>query len=147
MAEAVMGKINLGRVFLGGVVAGLVLCIGEYLCNVVLLRQAWVDAMSALNRSLSGTDYMALYIILTLALGIFSVWVYAAIRPRFGPGVTTAICAGLVVWFLAAFCASVSSLPLNIFPRKLLFYVVLWELFEFPIATVVGAWIYKEQSQ
>ena len=30
-----------------------------------------------------------------------TVWLYAAIRPRFGPGPKTAICAGLIVWGLS----------------------------------------------
>ena len=141
-----MGKINLGRVVLGGLLAGLIINIGEYLCNIIFLGKLWTDAMAALNRSGFGAESAALYIILFFALGIFSVWIYAAIRPRFGAGPMTAICAGLVVWFLATFCSSVGSLPLNLFPGKLLFYSALWELFEFPIATLIGAWIYKEQA-
>jgi len=141
-----MGKINLGRVVLGGLLAGLIICIGEYLLNDVVLEKLWMDAMAALNRPAIGTESAALFIILFFALGIFSVWVYAAVRPRFGAGAMTAICAGLIVWFLASFFASASMLPMNLFPRRLLFYAALWELFEFPIATLAGAWIYKEQA-
>jgi len=141
-----MGKINLGRVVLGGLLAGLIIIIGEYLLNEVLLGKGWDDAMATLNRSAPGTESMALYIILFFALGIFSVWIYAAIRPRFGAGPRTAVCAGLIVWFLASFLVSVSMLPFHLFPRRLLLYATLWELFEFPIATLIGAWIYKEQT-
>jgi hypothetical protein len=145
--EAHMGKINLGRVVLGGLLAGLIISIGEYLWFGVLLAKSWTDAMAALNRPAIGTEGNSLFIILFFALGIFSVWVYAAIRPRFGAGPMTALCAGLVVWFLAAFFPAAGMLPMNLFPRSLLFYGMLWELFEFPIATLAGAWIYKEQAQ
>jgi hypothetical protein len=111
---------------------------------MVFLGKAWADALAALNRTLTGAENAGLFIILNFALGIFPVWIYAAIRPRFGPGPMTAICAGLVVWFLAAFMASASMLPLHLFPRRLLFYGALWEFFEFPIATIAGAWIYRE---
>jgi hypothetical protein len=32
--------------------------------------------------------------------GITLVWLYAAIRPRYGPGPKTAVCAGLAIWFI-----------------------------------------------
>ena len=34
-------------------------------------------------------------------LGIASVWLYAAIRPRYGAGAGTAIMAGVAVWVMA----------------------------------------------
>src|SRR5207249_3963498 len=33
-------------------------------------------------------------------VGIFAVWLYAAIRPRYGAGPKTALCAGAAVWGL-----------------------------------------------
>jgi hypothetical protein len=143
--EAGMGKINLGRVVLGGLLAGLIIVIGEYLLNMVFLgRQYLDDALASLNRPPVGTESLAFYVILTFALGIFSVWVYAAIRPRYGAGPMTAICAGIVVWFLAVLYANAMTVPMHLFPRRLLFYATLWEFFEYPIATLAGAWIYKE---
>lgn len=139
-----MGKISLGRVVLGGLLAGLIINVGEYLLNMVFLNKAWVDALAVINRPFPGTEYVGFFLVLNFALGIFSVWIYAAIRPRFGAGPMTAICAGLVVWSLAALYASASMLPLHLFPRRLLLYGTLWEFVEYPIATLAGAWLYKE---
>lgn len=58
----------------------------------------------------------------------------------------TAICAGLVVWFLASLYGSASLLPVHLFPRRLLLYGTVWQFFGFPIASVAGAWIYKEEA-
>ncbi len=142
-----MGKINLGRVVLGGLLAGLILNIGEYLLGGVLLGKQWSDALAVLNRSISMSAINLFSVILLFALGVFTVWIYAAIRPRFGAGPMTAICAGLVVWFLAAFYASASVYPLHLFPSRLLLYSTVWEFFEFPISAVAGAWIYREEAQ
>ena len=143
-----MGKINMGRAVLGGLLAGLILNIGEYLLNGVLLVKQNSDALAALNRSMpSGAGDMAFLVILTFALGVFTVWIYAAIRPRFGPGPLTAICAGLIVWFLAVLYTSAVMFPMRIFPSRLLLYGTVWEFFEFPIAALAGAWIYREESQ
>jgi hypothetical protein len=143
-----MGKINMGRAVLGGLLAGVILNVGEYLLNEILLGKQWSNAMAALNRSMpSGAGNMAFFIILGFALGVFTVWIYAAIRPRFGAGPMTAICAGLIVWFLAALYTSASMFPIHLFPSRLLLYGTVWEFFEFPIAALVGAWIYREESQ
>ena len=89
-----MGKINMGRVVLGGLLAGLILNIGEYLINEVILGKQYSDALAALNRSFPMSAGSAVfYILLFFALGVFTVWIYAAIRPRYGAGPMTAICA------------------------------------------------------
>ncbi len=44
-----MAKINMGRVILGGLLAGLVLNIGEFLLNEPILGKQWAAAMEALN--------------------------------------------------------------------------------------------------
>jgi hypothetical protein len=143
-----MGKINMGRVVLGGLLAGLILNIGEFLLNYVFLAKQNSDALAALNRPApTGAGIAAFYTILGFALGVFTVWIYAAIRPRFGPGPMTAICAGLVVWFLAVLYTSAYMFPMHLFPSSLLLYGTVWEFFEFPIAALAGAWIYREESQ
>ena len=140
-----MGKINMGRVILGGLLAGLVINIGEFLLNEVILGTLWAGALKALNLPPMGNEAMAFFIVLLFALGIITVWVYAAIRPRFGAGPWTAVCAGLLVWALAALYPSAGVLPMHLFPRRLLFYGTVWQFFELPIAAVVGAWVYREE--
>jgi hypothetical protein len=41
-------------------------------------------------------------IVMNLILGIALVWTYAAIRPRFGPGLKTATYAAVLFWLLAS---------------------------------------------
>ena len=141
-----MAKINMTRVILGGVLAGLVVNIGEYFLNTSILGKLMEASLQALNRPQVGNEGMAFYVVLGFAVGIFAIWVYAAIRPRFGAGTMTAICAGLMVWFLVSLYASAGLLPLHLFPRRLLLYGVIWTFFEFPLAVIAGAWIYKEDT-
>ena len=46
-----MGNINMGRVVIGGLVAGLLINVSEFLLNGVVLAQDMNDALKALNRS------------------------------------------------------------------------------------------------
>jgi hypothetical protein len=140
-----MGRINWGRVLLGGIVAGLVLNVSEYILNDVVLREDMQAAMAALGRS--GPDAggnVAVWVLYGFVVGIAAVWLYAAIRPRFGPGAGTAVLAGFAVWVLDYLLGTVAMLNLGLFPRGLLMIGLIWGLVEILIATVAGAWVYRE---
>lgn len=140
-----MGKINTGRVMAGGLLAGLVINLGEFVLNGLLLEQDWNAAMQALDRPPIGGQAIALFLALGFALGIVILWIYAAIRPRLGPGPKTAACAGLTVWALAYLYPSIGQIPLGLFPARLLLIGSVWGLVEVPLAAIVGAWLYKEE--
>jgi hypothetical protein len=84
------------------------------------------------------------FIVLGFALGIVTVWLYAAIRPRLGPGVGTAVCAALTIWFLAYVYSNAAMAIMQLFPRRLILITTVWGLFEIVIAAVAGAWLYSE---
>jgi hypothetical protein len=139
-----MGKINYGRVLLGGLLAGVVLNLGEMLLNMQIVSDDWDAALQAIGKGPISSDAVAIFIVLMFALGILAVWVYAAIRPRFGPGPKTAVCAGLVVWALTYAWPALSGIPMDVFPAWLFIISMIWGLFEVPLATLAGAWFYKE---
>lgn len=141
-----MDRINLRRVITGGLVAGLVLNVGHHVLNRVILRDEWYQAMRALTLEPISGSAIAMIIVMLFVLGIVTVWLYAAMRPRFGPGPRTAVLAGLAVWFFVslwpAICFSLSAM----FPTSLLMTSVVWRLVEIPLASLAGAWLYKEES-
>ncbi len=79
-------------------------------------------------------------------MGIAAVWLYAAIRPRYGAGPKTAIRVGLVTWAVAVFLANLGNYPLGLFPTRLLVITSVVALVEIVVATLVGAWLYKEEE-
>lgn len=142
-----MGRINLGRVILGGLVAGIVINVFEGLLNGVLLSSQWGEVMKSLNRS--ATPSVKTIIALNVwgfAVGLLTVWLYAAIRPRFGAGPKTAICAGLIMW--AACDALATSIPvfMHIYRVELAVTAVAIEVVEMLAAGLAGAYFYKEDS-
>ena len=140
-----MGKINLRRVLLGGLLAGVVLNVLEFVLNGLILGDRWARAMESLNRAApEGAGAMIGYIIWGFLLGIALVWLYAAVRPRFGPGPKTAVITGLAVWVVVWLLGFGSTVIVGIFPTILVVITLVWELFEVPIATAVGAWLYQE---
>lgn len=139
-----MSTINLGRVISGGLLAGLVINIGETILNVPLLGAEMETSLKALNLPPVGGTAIAYFVILAFALGIATVWLYAAIRPRFGPGAKTAACAGAFVWFFSYLYPAVGHGVMGLFPAKILTIGLIWGLVEIVIAAIAGAWLYQE---
>jgi pimeloyl-ACP methyl ester carboxylesterase len=139
-----MGKINLGRVLMGGLLAGLIINIGEFIFNGLLFVEEMNAAMAALNKPPVDASMIVWFVVFGFGLGCMMVWVYAAIRPRFGAGVQTAICAALTVWGLAYLYPTLGFVILNLFPRRMMVIGTIWGLFELAIAGVAGAWLYSE---
>ena len=81
--------------------------------------------------------------ILPLVRGILTMWLYAAIRPRYGPGPMTAALAGFALWFFGtsvdAFWAALGAVPPGVLVGP-----VAANLPISLVAAVVGAWPYKE---
>lgn len=142
-----MRPINFGRVILGGLLAGLIINISEFLLNAVALKKDYEDTMKALNRSaeVSGQQ-MAVWIIFGFVVGIAAIWLYAAIRPRYGPGPGTAARAGIAIWLLVSLLGSVAMWNMGLFAGRLIFLPIVWGLVEYVVAVVVGAWLYKEEG-
>jgi hypothetical protein len=139
-----MGKINVGRVLLGGLAAGLVLNIGEYVLNDVILAEEWAAYMADAGIAAFGVGQVAAFVVITFLYGITLIWIYAAIRPRFGPGPKTAVIAGLALWVIGWLLIGASLVAAGLYPVGLTVTTIVWGVFEAPIAAVTGAWLYRE---
>ena len=139
-----MGKINFGRVLLGGIVAGIVLNIGEWLLNGIVLHDQMQVFFKRCGFPEPGTRFLVIAIAITFVLGIVIVLGYAAIRPRFGPGPKTAIIAGLFAWFGVVVYGNVIGFGLGFFPINVVLIVLGWEIVEYLLAALIGAALYKE---
>ncbi|MGI8782911.1 MAG: hypothetical protein ACR2L2_04565 [Acidobacteriota bacterium] len=139
-----MGTINTGRVILGGLLAGLVLNVGEFLFREIVVKQQQDASLQAMNLPSPGPYTIAIFVTLGFAVGIAMVWLYAAIRPRYGAGVKTAICAAMFVWVFAWAFPGLSQFVLGMFTRKLIVMTLAWGLVELTVASVAGAWLYRE---
>jgi hypothetical protein len=138
-----MSNINTGRVVLGGLLAGLVLNIGEYVLNGVVLASQMKDFM-ATHKFLEPANFIAIAVGLTFVLGIAIVLTYALIRPRLGPGVKTAVTAGLISWFAVYVYTGIINGVLFGLTMKLIGMSIVWGLVEYALAAIVGAWVYTE---
>ena len=139
--------INWQRVILGGLLAGLIINAVEFALNGVILQKDWAAAMKAMGRpeNLTGGQ-IAAFNVTGFLIGIFAIWLYSAIRPRYGPGPKTAVCAGAAVWTIGYLLPSVAPMVLHILPRRLMATGILVGLGEIIVGALAGAWLYKEEA-
>jgi hypothetical protein len=137
-------KINVGRVLLGGLVAGIILNAGEVVLNDVVLSAQLKEFMTVHKFGEPASSFVFVAIGLTVVLGIVIVLGYAAIRPRFGAGPKTAIIAALFAWFGVYFYSGVINGMLFSVPGNMMLIMLAWGLVEYIIAALAGAALYKE---
>jgi hypothetical protein len=139
-----LNKINLGRVLLGGFVAGIILNLGEFVLNGIILGPHIEADMKRMNITPPGSGFAALAVTLTFVFGILAVLLYAMIRARLGPGPKTALLTALILWFcLYAYSGTINMLLINV-PPKLILMILAWGLVEYPIGILAGAALYRE---
>jgi len=138
-------KINWMRVILGGLVAGVVINIVEFITNGVVLGADWADAMRLAGRP--ATPSAGTMIVLTIwgfLMGTAAIWLYAAARPRFGPGPRTAALTGFAFWVLSSALCAIDEGATGIYPVRLVAIVALVCLGQALVASEAGAWLYRE---
>lgn len=139
-----MTRINGPRIFLGGLLAGVVINTFEFVTNFFVLNEAWVAAkeLPAVGPPMAPLDVAALNL-WGFLVGLLAIWLYAAIRDTYGRGPKTAVKAGTVVWVLAVLFVVLRpsvgpGLPIT---EDVIAAGVGWV--EITLGTLLGAWQYR----
>ncbi|MGH9202286.1 MAG: hypothetical protein ACRD2A_13745 [Vicinamibacterales bacterium] len=141
-----MSGINTGKVITGGLLAGLVLNILDFLNNYLIVGEDFRANATRLGLDPAAAESaagIATWVVIDFLFGILVVFTYAAIRPRFGAGVKTAIYAGLIPWLgitLIIFGLTQGGL----FPMALWMKMAVISAVITSVGAVAGAWAYKE---
>jgi len=140
-----MGKINIGRVIIAGLVAGIVADILGFVVDGMLLAPRWADGMKALGHTEFASNEWIWFNLIGLAGGIAVIWIYAAIRPRFGAGIKTAVFAGIVFWFVGSLLPNLGLMwASGLFSHHLTAMTTAGNLVETLAGAIAGAALYKE---
>ncbi len=141
--------INTSKVVIGGLVAGVVMNAFGFVVNGMLLGKRMEAEMLAVAPSLQGkgmgSGAMTGRVLTQFAVGLLLVWLYAAMRPRFGPGMKTATYAALVVW-LCGFLFYLDWLYVDMMTPVTYAIVSCVMLVSLLIAAGIGAMLYKEEG-
>lgn len=142
-----MAKINTGRVIQGGLLAGLVINVVSFLNNFFIVsKKLMLDQQSGHFLREPRFPFLPVWTIAMFLAGIGLVWIYAAARPRLGPGPGTAIKVGVVVGLLMGVPDNLANAAWGTSGRFLPFMWMLEHVVSCALGTLVGAWWYKESD-
>ena len=143
--------INTSKVIVGGLAAGVVMNILDFIMNGVIFGDRMKadlnafhpgagDAMAAMD-----TNSMIGYIILDFVVGLVLAYSYAAMRPRFGAGAKTAIMSAIVLWIFGTI-VSTNFLVMGIMSKGLWLSFAFAYLICLIIASLVAGALYSENT-
>jgi hypothetical protein len=141
--------INRQKVLIGGLIAGVVMNVVDFAVNMFFLGDRMKAASNAFKPGLGDqmmqSSTMVSYIVMDFVLGIALVWTYAAIRPRFGPGVRTATYAAVLFWILAGIFL-LGYLHMGMMSSGLWLTFAFFGLVNFLLSAWAGARFYTEDA-
>jgi hypothetical protein len=140
--------INTGKVVAGGLVAGVVANAIDFVTNTYVLAadmQAWAASHNIDPASLTSGAVAGTWVAVDFVYGLLLVFTYAAMRPRFGPGVRTAVIAGCAV-FLAPTIVLLGFTQMGWFTMAMFVKGTIGAIVATLAASVAGAAIYKEEG-
>lgn len=136
-----MGKINWSRVLLCGLLAGIVWIILGGIVTGVLGRD-----FAALPNNRLGTPapgFILFNIVIDLLEGISILWLYAVLRPLYGPGSKAAVIAAGAWWFIVTL-GDATWCSFGLFPAAAVIPLMIGTLPALILAAIAGARFYRE---
>lgn len=143
-----MGKINLARVFLGGMAAGIFAVALQSVAFVLGVYHRLGEAAGLPLGEAPLSSQLTIAALEVFVGGPLAIWLYAAIRPRFGAGPRTAILTGTYIWLILVPYGGTILAVSGLLARLPMQVLVAINVASFPLvlaAVMVGAWIYQEE--
>ncbi|MBA3656356.1 MAG: hypothetical protein H0W69_03280 [Gemmatimonadaceae bacterium] len=141
--------INTGKVAIAGIGAGVVLALIDWVVMKFITGPIMTADMN--NFKVGAGDAMNApgawmgMVFMDVLMGILIVWLYAAIRPRFGPGMKTAVSAALFMWIVGSFFTSTFGFMGMMTWNHWFIQAVIW-LVTLIIVASVGGRLYSEDG-
>ena len=108
----------------------------------IIQMQTAMDGLGLSMEMTAGTWVMS--VLMSLLTGLVVVFLYAAARPRFGPGPKTAILVGVALFLGGMFLSLMGYGMMGLFPTRLLLIWGCIGAVEMVLVSLAGAWVYRE---
>ena len=135
-------NINKKRLILCGLLAGLILNLGDIYLNGPILADQWSETMQSLNLPPINMVAMVVFFFMNFLLGIGIVWLYLIFSIRYGRGYRSVFYVIFTVWVLIWFWGYMANMILKIYPPDIVLPSLVWGFFEVGLAAITGSFLY-----
>ena len=144
-----MTKINFGRLFIGGLVATIILFLTDGVLHEHITHQYWDYLYQGLGahppQEGHGTA-MLYFFVFEIGRGFTAVLFYVLMRPFSGAGPKTAVLSALAAWFAFSVTGPAQFIPLGFYGKRLAAIVAGYQLVTSIVANLVAAWLYRDPA-
>ena len=143
-----MARINWGRLFLGSLIAAIIMFITDGLIHGTIAQADWKAIYSGLGASEPAEHGLSMvyFAIFELGRAFTAMMFYVLMRAFFGAGPKTAVLAGILGWIAFSVTGPAQFIPLGFFSTALWLKVGALHLITSILATIAGAALYKDAS-
>jgi hypothetical protein len=143
-----MTKINFGRLFIGGLIASILLFVSDGILHEHIVKQYWEFLYQGLGgKAPEGhATSMVYFFIFEMGRGFGAIFLYALMRPFYGPGPKTAILAAIAAWLAFSVTAPAEFIPLGFYGRRMWVIIAGYQLVTAILTNLLAAWIYRDPA-
>lgn len=135
-------RINIRRLVLCGLLAGLILNLGDIYLNGPILANQWSHTMQTLNLEPISASAMLIFFFMEFLLGIGLIWLYLIFSIKYGRGYRSVFYAAFTVWSLVWLWSYITNMVLKIYPADIVIPSLIWGFFQVGLAAITGSFIY-----
>lgn len=143
-----VAPINMKRLAIAGLAAGVVMNAIDMIANMVIVDTGLRARLDMINPGLwaqmNAPGRLMQYILIDFVFAFALVWLYAAIRPRFGPGPKTALRAASYGWALYT-TTQLLFVMMGLFTMKYVAGNAVLTFANYAATALVGAKLYREE--
>ncbi len=143
-----MTKINFGRLFIGGLIASVLLFLSDGFLHENIVKQYWEFLYQGLGgKAPEGhATSMVYFFIFEMGRGFGAIFLYALMRPFHGSGPKTAVFAGIAAWLAFSVTAPAEFIPLGFYGRRMWLIIAGYQLVTSVVTNLLAAWIYRDPA-
>jgi len=139
-----MGRMNLGRIVVGGLIAGFAYNVVNWIGHGLILEAVSTDTMAEPHIAPPSIGQRVQLWSIWMLYGVMVAWLYAAMRPRFGEGFRTAAFAATTVWIVGIVVPALPNWVLGFFSLGTILADLLVGIVGLLIGAVLAGLIYQE---
>jgi hypothetical protein len=136
--------INWKRAVLGGLAAGFLYDLFEILLSPFIAGKQYEAELNAIRHTPPSVAGYIFFICWGFVIGVVAICLYAAVRPRLGPGPRTAARVAIALWLVGDLMPQLGQAFMGIFSLGLMLRFTLQQLIFILATTIFGAWVYRE---
>jgi hypothetical protein len=135
---------NTKRVWIGGITAGVVMLIINFAAVGSILTKRYMALTPVYYYKEPVLPFLPGWVLMFLATGVGLAWLYAAVRPRLGPGPKTALMIGVVVGLMIYVPSNFAEASWNTSGRFIPLVQMITGIFAILVGSLVAGALYKE---